>query len=55
MAISGAGAAGIAMTKLLRHTGVMEIVVSDSRVIIHLEREDLNPYKRDSEVQRSQE
>ena len=47
VAISGAGAAGIAIAKLLRHVGVREIVVSDSRGIIHPGREDLNPYKRE--------
>ena len=47
VAISGAGAAGIAIAKLLRHVGVGEIVVSDSRGIIHPGREDLNPYKRE--------
>ncbi len=47
VAISGAGAAGIAIAKLLRHVGVREIVVSDSRGIIHQGREDLNPYKRE--------
>ena len=47
VAISGAGAAGIAIAKLLHHVGVREIVAVDRRGIIHAGRGDLNPYKRE--------
>ncbi len=40
--ISGAGAAGIAITKLLLDYGIKHIVVCDSRGIIHEGRNDLN-------------
>lgn len=44
--VSGAGAAGVAVTRMLRSAGVERIVVTDSRGIIHAGREDLNPIKR---------
>ncbi len=47
VAISGAGAAGIAIAKLLHHVGVREILAVDRRGIIHEGRSDLNPYKRE--------
>ncbi len=47
IAMSGAGAAGIAIAKLLHHVGVKEIVMVDRKGIIHEGREDLNPYKRE--------
>ena len=47
IAMSGAGAAGIAIAKLLHHVGVEEIVMVDRKGIIHEGREDLNPYKRE--------
>ncbi|MFA4701190.1 NAD(P)-dependent malic enzyme [Pyrococcus kukulkanii] len=47
VAISGAGAAGIAIAKILHHVGVREIVAVDRKGIIHEGREDLNPYKRE--------
>lgn len=47
IAMSGAGAAGIAIAKLLHHVGVREIVMVDRKGIIHEGREDLNPYKRE--------
>ncbi len=43
--ISGAGAAGIAVTKLLLQYGFEHIVVLDSKGIIHEGRSDLGPYK----------
>ncbi|HEX7744440.1 MAG TPA: NADP-dependent malic enzyme [Micromonosporaceae bacterium] len=45
--ISGAGAAGVAVTKMLIAGGVnpAEIVVCDSRGVIHRERGDLTPVK----------
>lgn len=45
--ISGAGAAGIAITKLLHEYGIQNIIVCDSKGIISKEREDLNKYKKE--------
>ncbi len=44
--ISGAGAAGTAVTKLLLEAGVKDIIVLDSRGIISKSRKDLLPHKR---------
>ncbi|NYG06080.1 malate dehydrogenase (oxaloacetate-decarboxylating) [Phycicoccus badiiscoriae] len=44
--VSGAGAAGVAVTKLLARAGVADIVVCDSRGIIAPTREDLADHKR---------
>ena len=47
VAINGAGAAGVAITKLLLSEGVSQIVVCDSRGPIHEGRvENMNPVKR---------
>jgi malate dehydrogenase (oxaloacetate-decarboxylating) len=43
--ISGAGAAGIASTKILLAAGVSDITVADSRGIVHSGRFDLTPVK----------
>ena len=45
--ISGAGAAGVAITKVLVAAGVpgANVIVCDSRGIVHAERGDLNPAK----------
>jgi malate dehydrogenase (oxaloacetate-decarboxylating) len=43
--ISGAGAAGIAVSKILLAAGIGDVVVADSRGIIHAGREDLNSVK----------
>jgi len=43
--ISGAGAAGIAIGKLLHLYGAKHIVMLDSKWIIHAGRDDLNKYK----------
>jgi malate dehydrogenase (oxaloacetate-decarboxylating) len=43
--IVGAGAAGVAITKILKEAGVGDIVVCDSRGIIHEGRDRLNPVK----------
>jgi len=43
--ISGAGAAGVACTRILAAAGVREIVVLDSRGIIHPGRDGLSPVK----------
>ncbi len=45
--ISGAGAAGIAITKTLYRYGFKNILVCDSKGILNKERTDLNPYKRE--------
>ena len=44
--VSGAGAAGVAVTKLLARAGVADLVVCDSRGIIAPSREDLADHKR---------
>lgn len=44
--INGAGAAGIAIINLLKHVGVKEIIVCDSRGIIHKKRSDLSQVKQ---------
>lgn len=44
--ISGAGAAGVAATKMLLAAGVPDIVVVDSRGIIHPDREPLSDIKQ---------
>ncbi|WP_420843189.1 NAD(P)-dependent malic enzyme [Cryptosporangium phraense] len=43
--VSGAGAAGVAVTKMLLAAGVGDIAVADSRGIIHLGRENLTLVK----------
>ncbi len=47
VAVSGAGAAGIACTKLLMAMGVSDITVLDSRGILHTGRSDMNSVKVD--------
>jgi len=47
VAVSGAGAAGIAVTKFLLSFGVRDAVLCDSRGVIHSERPDLNPVKKE--------
>ncbi len=44
--VAGAGAAGVAVTRLLQRAGVRDIVVCDSRGIIHPARSDLGDHKR---------
>jgi len=43
--VSGAGAAGVAVTKLLQRAGVRDVVVCDSRGIIAPSRQDLTGHK----------
>jgi malate dehydrogenase (oxaloacetate-decarboxylating) len=43
--VNGAGAAGVAVVKLLASVGVARMVVCDSRGAIHAGRKDLNPLK----------
>jgi malate dehydrogenase (oxaloacetate-decarboxylating) len=45
--VSGAGAAGVACTNILLTAGIGDIAVADSRGILHADRTDLNPVKRD--------
>ncbi|MFC7341050.1 NAD(P)-dependent malic enzyme [Saccharopolyspora griseoalba] len=45
--ISGAGAAGVACAEILHTAGVGEIVVLDSRGVIHADRTDLTPIKQE--------
>ena len=44
--VSGAGAAGVAVTKILLEAGIGDIAVGDSKGIIHTGRTDLNDMKR---------
>ena len=43
--VSGAGAAGIACTKMIMHLGVKNLIVCDSKGAIHTNRTNLNPSK----------
>jgi malate dehydrogenase (oxaloacetate-decarboxylating) len=43
--ISGAGAAGVAVTRILLSAGVRHIAVVDSRGVVHADRSDLGPVK----------
>jgi len=45
--INGAGAAGIAVAKLVMTAGVGELIVLDSKGVIHKERAGLNKYKKE--------
>ncbi|HEX5494895.1 MAG TPA: NADP-dependent malic enzyme [Mycobacteriales bacterium] len=45
--VSGAGAAGVACTRILLAAGVAEITVVDSRGVLHPGRADLTPVKRE--------
>jgi malate dehydrogenase (oxaloacetate-decarboxylating) len=45
--VSGAGAAGIACAKILLAAGIGEVVLVDSRGIIHAGRDGLNPIKEE--------
>lgn len=47
VAVSGAGAAGIAVTKFLLAFGVLDVVLCDSRGVIHQGRTDLNVPKQE--------
>ncbi|QBX56485.1 NADP-dependent malic enzyme [Nocardioides seonyuensis] len=44
--ISGAGAAGVAIAKILLGAGITDIVVTDRRGVVSSERSDLTPVKR---------
>ncbi|MGI5137089.1 MULTISPECIES: NAD(P)-dependent malic enzyme [unclassified Streptomyces] len=45
--ISGAGAAGVAIAKMLIEAGIGDVVVADRKGVVSLDREDLTPVKRD--------
>jgi malate dehydrogenase (oxaloacetate-decarboxylating) len=45
--VSGAGAAGVAVTKILLAAGIGDIAVADSKGIVHSGRADLTPVKRE--------
>jgi len=47
VAVSGAGAAGTAVTKFLFSFGAKDVILCDSRGVIHLGRTDLNPSKKE--------
>jgi malate dehydrogenase (oxaloacetate-decarboxylating) len=47
VALSGAGAAGIAVTKFLMSFGVKDVILCDSKGAIELSRKDLNQTKKD--------
>jgi malate dehydrogenase (oxaloacetate-decarboxylating) len=49
--VSGAGAAGVACTKILLAAGIGDIAVADSRGIMHPGRTDLNPVKAELAAQ----
>ena len=44
--VAGAGAAGVAVTDMLRAAGAEGVVVLDRRGVLHADREDLTPEKR---------
>ena len=45
--ISGAGAAGTAIAKILLQAGIVDIIVLDTKGVISSDREDLVPHKRE--------
>lgn len=44
--VSGAGAAGIAVSRMILEAGIGDIAIADSKGIVHVDRTDLNPEKR---------
>jgi malate dehydrogenase (oxaloacetate-decarboxylating) len=45
--VSGAGAAGVAITKILLEAGIGDVAVADRKGVVHTGRDDLNPVKRE--------
>jgi malate dehydrogenase (oxaloacetate-decarboxylating) len=45
--IYGAGAAGVAIAKILVEAGIGDVAVTDRKGVVHEGREDLNPVKRE--------
>ncbi|MCW2616310.1 MAG: malate dehydrogenase, partial [Frankiales bacterium] len=44
--VSGAGAAGIAVSKMILEAGIGDLAIADSKGMVHLDRSDLNDQKR---------
>ncbi|WTI16973.1 NADP-dependent malic enzyme [Streptomyces sp. NBC_00820] len=44
--VAGAGASGVAVARILLDAGIGDIVVCDSKGVVHTGRDDLNPVKR---------
>jgi malate dehydrogenase (oxaloacetate-decarboxylating) len=44
--VSGAGAAGIAVSKMILEAGIGDLAIADSKGMVHLDRTDLNEEKR---------
>ena len=44
--VSGAGAAGIAVSKMILEAGIGDLAIADSKGMVHLDRTDLNDEKR---------
>ncbi|WP_433244676.1 NAD(P)-dependent malic enzyme [Streptosporangium sp. CA-135522] len=44
--VAGAGASGVAVSRILLNAGIGDIAVADSKGLIHQGRDDLNPVKR---------
>jgi malate dehydrogenase (oxaloacetate-decarboxylating) len=44
--VSGAGAAGLAVSRMILEAGIGDLAVADSKGMVHLEREELNDEKR---------
>jgi malate dehydrogenase (oxaloacetate-decarboxylating) len=44
--VSGAGAAGIAVSKMILEAGIGDLAIGDSKGMVHISREDLNDEKR---------
>lgn len=47
VAVSGAGAAGVAVTRFLLSFGAKDVILCDSKGVIHRSRPDLNPSKHE--------
>ena len=47
VAVSGAGAAGVAVTRFLLSFGARDVILCDSKGVIHKGRQDLNPSKEE--------
>ena len=50
--INGAGAAGIAVGKMLKNYGISEIILCDSKGIVSSQREDINIYKKEFAIEK---
>ena len=44
--VSGAGAAGIAVSKMILEAGIGDLAIADSKGMVHMDRDDLNEQKR---------